>query len=400
MADEPSEFGWDLSTSVNDGVPTIIKNYFFTLSDSAISSGVKPYDICPSEIMRAKGFPVKFSKLPEDEDYVYLGNGNIEHENHNSIYWVYQAEYTSRRGSGGSVDSDGRRGDEDTPPWKRRPENVQAGFPEVETPFLFGYNRNNNRFTTQLDGEKVAINPVVNTAGDRIEAVTTKRLFQLSFTYSLHPRDFDVNAFIKHNNSINSKQIKICGLTFPAESCLLLSADPQYHDEYTDGTNRKRWSWWEISVVIQHDYSGDGFEQKLLNVGNRARFPVGASVNANGEVTGLGGALHDNAEAIYQWRSFPDATNKQNSVNSKMQFGGIALVSRAQQIFNDRFGGQGHTFAYEEAQSMPLDKHGGLFHASFNPANPLYQKYYILHFQEHKYRNWSALKMPQKGVDW
>lgn len=401
LGDEPSAFGWDVSTGVSEGVPTITKNFFFTLTSSAISKGIKPYEVCPAEVMKAQGFPVKFSTLPESSDYVYLGNGNIVHEDPDSIYWVYQAEYTSRRGSGGSINSDGHIGDENTPPWKRKPQNVQVSYPEVEIPFRYAYNKNNNRFTTQSDGRKVAIDPVVNTAGDRIDAVTTKRLFQLSFTYSLQPKDFDVDAFTRHNNSINSKQIKVCGLIFPAESCLLLSADPQYHDEYTDGTNRKRWSWWEISIVIQHDYSGDGFEQKLLNIGNRAVFPYASKINNDGTISRLSNNYyHTGAEAIYQWRSFPDTTTKQNGINSTMQIGNISLVSEAQRVFNDRFGGQGATFAYEESQNMPLDKDGQVLYAALDPASPLYQKYYILHFQEHKLRDWASLKMPQKGVDW
>lgn len=398
---EPGPYGWDLSATMQDGRATIVKIYNFKLSSYAVSQGIQPCQVCPDEVMKAEGFPVKYSLLSAGSRYKYYGNGTIEHPDQDLPYWQYRAEYTIQNSSSGSLNSDGRADDENTPPWKRRPTNVSISFPEVVVPFRMAYNSKNNRFNTESDGSVVTLVPVVNTAGDIIEAETKRHYVQLSFTYCLNPTDFNIHSFIANVNSINQKVETVCGLKFPARSCLIASLDPQYHDEQTDGSGRKSWKWWEISAVLQYDPSGDEFEQRLLNIGNRARWPKRYSVSAAGEVSW--GSLSDLEPVpmpIYHWRTFHSTDHGQNGASEYIQFGHYTAMMAAKAAFDRKFRGRGWTFAYDEDSQMPLAKNGTLDTGVLNPSSSRYQKYRTLGFQEHKRKDWAGMKFPKKGVDW
>lgn len=397
---EPGPYAWDLSASMQNGIATITKIFNFTMSSAAVGSGIKPYAVCPAEVMKSSGFPVRFSVLAEDTRYKYYGNGTIEHTHPDSTYWTYRAEYTIQRSASASLNSEGSSDDESTPPWKRKPTNVSISFPEVVIPFRMGYNGNNNRYTTRDDGSIDVLVPIVNSAGDIIEAETKKHYVQLSFTYCLSPNNFNVNDFINNVNSINKSKAKVCGLTFPAGSCLLVSANPQYHDEVTDGTKSKSWKWWEIDAVLQYDPSGDGFEQRLLNIGNRAIWYAGMRVNSNGVVSHTGTTLQKYPSEIYHWRSFADGTYGQTALTETIQFGNRECLQMAQTAFNTKFKSKGWTFAFEEDSQMPLLPNGTLDIDAVTVGNSRYQRYKSVHYQEHKRKDWSGLNLPAKGVDW
>lgn len=398
---EPGPYAWDLSAGLQEGNATITKIFNFRLSDAARGSGIKSYEVCPVEVMKASGFPVRFSTLPEATKYKYYGNGTIELTDPDSDYWRYRAEYSIQRSASASQDSEDSADDENTKPWNRRPTNVSISFPEIVIPFRAAYNANNNRYTTHEDGTRVTLVPVTNTAGDIIETETKKNYVQLSFTYAIDPESFDVNKFFESYNSINKSQITVCGLTFPAASCLLVSANPQYHNEVTDSTESKSWKWWEVEVVLQYDPSGDEFEQQLVNLGNRAIWYKTLNVDGNGMVIGASGALQSYPSEIYHWRTFADTTYGQNGANESIQFGNLACANKAKTTFENRFkASKGWTFAYEQDAQMPLNTDGTLDIDVLNPSHTRYKKPRIRSFQEHKRKEWSGLNFPKKGVDW
>jgi hypothetical protein len=398
---EPGPYAWDLSSSLQEGNATITKIFNFRLSDAARGSGIKSYEVCPVEVMKASGFPVRFSTLPEATKYKYYGNGTIELTDPDSEYWKYRAEYVMQRSASTSKDANSDADDEKTKPWNRRPTNVSISFPEIVIPFRAAYNANNNRYTKLTDGTRVTLVPVTNTAGDIIETETKKNYVQLSFTYALDPTDFDVNKFLENYNSINKSQITVCGITFPAASCLLVSTHPQYHNEVTDSTESKSWTWWEIEVVLQYDPSGDEFEQQLVNLGNRALWHKSLDVGTTGIVFGASGALDTVPSEIYHWRSFASTTHGQNGSTESVQFGNLACAMKAKTAFDNRFkASKGWTFVYEKDAQMPLNTNGTLDIDCLTPGHARYKKPRVRSFQEHKRKEWSSLKFPKKGVNW
>jgi len=387
---EPSFTAWDNSVSVSDGVATIIRKYNFTLDDSN-SSSLMPREVCPAEVFNSSGFPMMGHRLPEDTRYRYYGQGSIEHFRDDSHFWTYAAEYKMLKNS----DDDDA---ESTPPWDKRPTNVSISFPEVVTKFTAAFNSNNNRFYTQSDGTRVTLKPIVNSADDPIEAETQKHYVQLSFTYCLEPKNFDITDFIELINTVNRDTIKVCGLTFLPESALIVSAQPQYHRETSDSTRKREWEWWEINIVIQTDPFRDKFRQSLLDVGNRAKWPI-LGVSNSGMTYTKGTTLTDYASQIYRWQTFPDSDG-QNSIYSKYAIGNKYHLAKAKEIYERRADiTNPAAFQFEKFDNCPL-KNGVVFVDALLPSSPEYQRYRVLKYQEHKIKSWSSLNMPTRGVDW
>ncbi len=382
-SDEPSAYGWPLSTPMQDGVATITRDFYFTYD----GTGVDYRELDPSGIFKATGFPVYGEKLyPGDASchYNYHGNGALEHLAVDSKYWVYHADYVYSKNR-----SSYRR---DKAPWESPPSNVSLSFPETVVPFRAAYDANNYRY---MEGN-ITLVPVTNSAGDLILAETHNYSIQLSFSYCLQPKDFSLEKMFFCNHSVNKNKIKVCGITFDAESALIANLSPQYHEETTDSSQKNTYKYWEIGVTIQADTEGGKFRKILLDIGNRALWPA-LAVNADGSVT-EGAEVPENAapSQIYRWMTF-DRVNGQMGVNSRPVYGHKYALARAHSIYTRTTSGLPE-FQYEKLESMPL-KNGRLYLAPIQQGVN-FGNYNTRRFREYMVKSWSGMNMPEKGVDW
>ena len=312
--DFPSTNAWDPTASISDGNITITRIFFFRIKDGVT---VKPREIPPIEVFRAPGFPKRRSRLPEDKRFIYLGNGELSKLNNDldSKIWVYRATYVLDA----SIDDDE---DENTKPWNRKPWNVSLTHPEVQKPFLYGYDENNRRFkTVQYDAYygpiQVPTDPVINSAGDRFELMRTKTNLQLNFTYALKPSRFNINDLMDCIHTINKSKIKMIGVEIPARRGYMEGLESHY--QVDDNGNE----YWEINVSILLDRVGDGFQRHVYDVGNRAKWhqDVHDTVNDNGVITGRGtGAMTMSSQGIYGWWSFDTSTASTTGREEKSYF--------------------------------------------------------------------------------
>lgn len=404
---------WPEEISLDNGTASITRTFNFVTTDAfrRSSSGSRPQMISPLEIIKADGFPVKYSPLPEDTRYKYYGNGTIRHCGYNSHNWVYEAEYTM---SDPNADDDGFQYTADTPPWKKKPENVSVSFPEISIPFTAAFDLNGNLYKLderlQTHRRWRPVCPVINAAGDPLQAMTVRYLFQLDFTYNVQASQFSVNKMMECQGSINKNKIKILGITFPALSAMV-TLHPQYVDTYSDSTNSRHWKYWQIQATIQCDaYNENSFFQKLMNVGNRAFFAKASWVDGTGHVRDNPSTVDLKTRRgilkgqIYSWWSWA-LTDKggervwsQCAPTSELQFGNRALVLEAKQKFEKL--ANGLSFAYEEQQNIPLTKYGTVDKDAVDPSNARFADYIVYEYNEHPVTSWNGLNMPKSGVDW
>ena len=392
----PSSFVWETSATVSDGNLSLSRSFYFTIKNGVT---VRPREIPPVEVFRAEGFPKKFSRLPEDKRFVYKGNGELSKLNGDidSAIWVYRAEYV--------FDPNSDDEDENTKPWNRKPYDVSLAHPEVQKSFLYAYNDNNELFVTTTDkhGNKVEVpaDPVVNAAGDRFELLRTKTNLQLNFTYNIRPELFNINDVVQCQHSINKSKIKVIGIEIQALQGYLENMEPRYN---IDDNGR---GYWALSTSILIDKVGDGFKRRIMEVGNRAKWPsnVENTVGDNGVIdnTGRWGKLSMSSQGIYGWWSWDTSKPSmgQFASGSKFQVGNGQQLQQAKQKF-DRFIKPilGQEFVYEKMEDVPLDLDGTVWFESLDPDSPHYKDYYIKTFQEHPQVDWKSLNMPTNGVRW
>lgn len=382
-SDEPSAYGWPLSTPMQDGVATITREFYFTYD----GTGVDYRELDPSGIFKSTGFPVYGAKLyPGDTGchYNYHGNGTLEHFNPDSKYWVYRADYVYSKNR-----SSYRR---DKAPWESPPSNVSISFPETVVPFRAAYDASNMRY---MEGN-VTLVPVANSAGDLITAETHNYAIQLSFSYCLEPNDFSLEKVFFCNHSVNKNKIKVCGITFNAESAMITNLSPQYHEETTDSSQKNTYKYWEIGVTIQADTERGKFRRVLLDIGNRALWPL-LYVHSDGSVTQVGeGNETSIPRQIYSWMTF-DRVNGQMSANSKSAYGHKWALAKARDIYIKTTADLPE-FQFEKMENMPL-KNGRLYLTPIQQGKD-FGKYQTRSFREYEVKAWGGMNMPKKGVDW
>lgn len=246
-----------LNATVTDGVATIRRRIYFEAEH--------PYEDA-MDIVTLPEFPVKYSAHPRHAAFKYFGNADINPLSEGSKIWAAELEYSTTDPN--ATDDDGHPVDDNTPPWKLRPENIQFTYPEVIKPLEAAYNDNGERYDS---GGKVLV-PVKNSAGDKIQLEYSVRNLQMSFTFNVE--NWSVNNALTYGNSINQNEITVCGLTIPAKRGLLLPPQCTYITVYNDKSTTVKWTYWAVNIDIQVDYTGDLLERKVLDVGNRATFPV------------------------------------------------------------------------------------------------------------------------------
>ena len=385
-SDDPMEengpFFWDDSTSVDEGKATVHKNFNIVMRSDV--TNIQPREVCPTEILYVEGIPKKGDRLPEDNRYVFTGNATIEHLEENSRHWVYKCEYSLA--SLNTSISYGRK--TKRYPWQNGPTNVTIDYPEEVVSFQFSRNEKNERIK---DGR--AVNPPRNTAGDILDAQTKRILFQLTFSYCVQKSQFDRDLCQSLQNSVNADDIKICGFKFEAGTAMITSLKPVYHNEVIDSDDDSAKQWWEIGVTIQQDNTGDGFAQRFLNIGDRARFYSQYTVNTlNGSaVPSASSTLLGHSEPIYYWRTW--GSNGQIDSTSRIQFGNAALLVFVQQIYARQFPDM--QFAYEKGTQIPLNANGTIDTDALDAKSSSYGKYLTVVFRDYAVKSWKGLHMPQ-----
>ena len=213
------------------------------------------YDIVNnSEAMRRRSIldletlvPIKGSAMSDDARYV------LKSATWNCLDWRDQStkfyiDATYRR-----VSDD----DEASAPWNLAPFNVVTSAVEQEVRFKMAYNSKNKRCI-----------PVVNSAGDPIDATTREVIPQFSFSF--YAQDYDIGNIIDFSNTINKSSQRILGQRYPAGTLFLMPFTVSCLVTYEDDGYTEKWKYFQVDMCIR--YREEGWKQVLLNVGNRARF--------------------------------------------------------------------------------------------------------------------------------
>lgn len=388
--------------SVNNGVATIHRKMYFE-ADSVAEDSV--------DVLALAEFPTKHSAHPNHPSYKYYGNASIAPTSTRSKVWVADLEYSTTDPN--ATDSDGASVTSETKPWKLRPDNIAFTYPEVIVPFRESYDSLGRMYNK--DGN--AILPVKNSAGDMIAAERSVRNIQMSFTFAT--LNWDINNAIEYGNSINAEEITICGLTIPAGKALLLPPECSYITVYEDNSTSIKWQYWSVNIVIQIDKTSLLLNRKMLDVGDRAKFPVldlfgDALLAAAGADTSFIETL--NASQICHFRKtiaydIPGEKDKKKYIpNGELVFCSWGQFISARQLYyeasmelvkskkmNDIY-----ELQCEQDTQMPLDGSGYLYKNAIE-GTPEYVSgtpYMTLTFREYPEMRWDSLNLPKKGIKW
>ncbi len=250
---------------MENGVVSITKILHFRVPE-----GENPRDYNDLDVYAHTNFPQKYSAMTEDARYKFYGSASVQKDLADSCWFHASCEFAS--GDPNATDDDGYAVTSETPPWKLKPDNIQFTHPEIVMPFEFSYDDKGNQFSTGKGFDYKATKPVRNSAGDKIVAETAVRNLQMSFSYAV--RNWDLLEGINVGNTVNSEEVKICGLTIATGKALLLTPEVSYIKVYEDNSSKVKWEYWSVNISIQIDLSNKLLVRKILNVGDRALFPA------------------------------------------------------------------------------------------------------------------------------
>lgn len=385
-----------LSASVNNGEATIHRYLFF----EAESPNEDAADILGLTI-----FPQKNSAHPLHPSFKYYGNAQISPVTNSKKYWMADLEYSSSDPN--AKDADGNKVTQDTKPWKLKPTAIHFSYPENTVAFTAAYNSNGNKY--DKDGNVLV--PVVNSAGDPFAAETSVRDLQLGFTFAT--QNWDPGEAMQYANSINSKEIKVVGITIPAFCGLLMPPECSYVTVYEENSTNIKWQYWNVTINILLNYSGTRMTRRLLDVGDRARF---AQINLSGDKM-LSDAGFPNqtlaatpvASQICHFRLTEKIGNEYIpagklifcSWDQYLQARKIYLnaSTKLQKINKDI---SIYELQCEQDTQMPLAADGTLFLAAIQGTAEYKSdtKYRTRTFREFPQKDWKRLNLPKKGIDW
>lgn len=259
--------------------------------------------------------------------------------------------------------------DEAKAPWRLAPFNVNTEAAEQEVPFKLAYNANNVRCL-----------PVVNSAGDPIDAITRAVVTEHSFSF--YAKFFDLDLVDEYSNSINSTPMRILGQSYPAGTLFLMPFSVSKFVTYEDDGYTVKWKYRQINMKIRHHK--EGWKREMLDVGNRARFDNRAP------------------EIIYQYYEF----NSSNGSFSTTPVWTDAKTYHAHDAGYRSWLSENKDAAknlpahvpYEFGENIPLTAEGAVntWVLSQDIASPYYTGYPSKSFNEFRSLNWNCLGIPDE----
>lgn len=398
-------------SSMQDGVVTITKKLYFRVPD-----GQDPRAYSDLDVYGHPNFPQMYSAMPEDPRYKFYGNASVKHDLDDGHFFTAELEYTTEDPN--ATDSDGNPVTSETKPWELRPDNIEFSYPEVNVRFEASYNSTGKLYEKtgrDSSGNTVytPVLPVANSAGDPFTAERTVNYIQMSFTFAT--RNWDVMNAIKYGNSINSKDITVCGLQIPAGQALLMPPECSYITVYEDNSSRVKWEYWSVRIVIKIDVNDVFLLQKILNVGDRAFFD---EISFWDDLVGeCYLPPEDGVGQICRFRTFV-ADSLNDGKYSYSQTGGVVFCS-----WNQFLAFRGKALAASAELSSPASSEYGFYVGGIVDPQceqltqmPLVatgrwrgyldvdaiinQNYSSLEFRSYPYKSWSGLNLPKKGMKW
>lgn len=269
----PANTRLDAAGTISGGVLTVTKTLVFKVPDGANPRAYNAMDVFYSEY-----FPQIYSVLAEDARMHYTGDAEITHWCDDGRYITVDLTYTSQdirinhdgRDEDYNTDTDGRRVSADTPPWKLKPQEIRFTTVGKEMPTICAYNSKGELF----DRNGRAVNPVVSTAGEPFKVMGEYLRPQMSFTYYVKSDKWKAGKGMAYANSINSKDITVCGTPIYEGTGLLLPIQATKMVTYESDSTKVKWRYWKLDVTIACDPGQMTFSKTVLNVGDRAYFPV------------------------------------------------------------------------------------------------------------------------------
>lgn len=255
-------------------------------------------------------------------------------------------------------------------PWKLSPFNVSVDTVEEAVAFRMAYNRNGKK--SRNDNKRDVA--VVNSAGDPIEANTNMIFPEFSFSY--YVRDFDASKVYDFSNTVNDKSQRILGKSFPSGTLLMAGISTEGFVTYEDDGHTVKWRYTQVNLKIR--YNPEGWDRKLLDVGNRAIFEDSTK-----------------SELIYQYYApiygessvtfddTPTLTNAKGFYAADRQY-------RAWLSNHSDATGCPTQLPFEFAENIPLTTNGAI---KYDALGGDYQE---VKFQEYKIQTWHSLGIPSE----
>lgn len=387
-----------LSASVSNGEATIHRYIFFEAESASEDA---------ADILGMESFPQKNSAHPRHPSYKYYGNAQISPVSNSKKYWMADLEYSSSNPN--AKDSDGNTVTKDTKPWKLKPTDIGFSYPETTMAFTAAYNSSGKKY--DKDGNVLV--PVVNSAGDPYSVETSTRDLQMSFTFA--SKDWDPGYAIKYANTINAEEIKVVGVRIPAGCGMLMPPECSYITVYEENSTRVKWQYWNVTINILLNYSGTRLNRRLLDVGDRARFPaITLSGDAMLTDAGKSGSIlkaTPMASQICHFRLMDKSGKDYVPSADKIIFCSWDQYLQARKIYHDAsviLKNKGlmsnlYELQCEQDTQMPLASDGTLLLGAIqgtqeNKNNP--KPYRTKVFREFPQIDWKPLDLPKKGIDW
>ena len=324
----------------------IVKRFLYNIVDN--SEAMRQRAILELETL----VPVKGSCMSDDSRYT------MKSATWNCLNWQNQStkfyiDATYRR-----VSDD----DEAGAPWKLAPFNIVTSAVEQEMPFKLAFNQKNKRCI-----------PVVNSAGDPIDAVTQEVIPQIAFSF--YAENYDEDNVAEYSNSVNRTAMRLLGKRYPAETLFLMPFQVTGLVTYEDDGYTEKWRYYQVDMTFR--FRAEGWTREMLNVGNRARFGSSKA-----------------PELIYQWYEFSNGAFKTTPVWTDAK-----TYHEADRKYRDQAKNRTNlpqTLPYEYGENIPLTSGGAVNTTVLNTdiTSPNYSGYPTRTFKEFKTMSWSGLDLP------
>jgi hypothetical protein len=265
-------------------------------------------------------------------------------------------------------------------PWNLSPFNVSVDTVEEAVAFRMAYNRNGKKSSND-NKRDVA---VVNSAGDPIEANTNVIFPEFSFSY--YVRNFDASKVYDFSNTVNAKSQRILGKSFPSGTLLMAGISTEGFVTYEDDGHTVKWRYTQVNLKIR--YNPDGWDRKLLDVGNRAIF----------KSSSLSSSDVPKPELIYQYyKPVYPATSSDSIAFEKVptltNANGFYAADREYRAWLSNHSdatGCPTQLPFEFAESIPLKSDGSINEDAIAGE----ADYPEVKFQEYKIQTWHSLDIP------